>query len=397
MAKPVANFIFNANGLSVVFTDRSSGIINTWAWNFGFQVLDVQQVSSLQNPPAVVFPNAGAFIISLTVTNGDGANTFTFPITVEETPGLNTSIKQMVQYNLPVGLAFDSIGFDQAIRGWQLYLQPAPNPPIADADVFTETKWPPLYNILISKLIIMDLVVKASTASMASFIAAAESFNSLLSQTTTGTMQVADYTIPINQSYPITINLLIGNGVSYGASPALANTAALVNWLNALGIGLFAITTGDHVTSLGNNVILTTFNYTSTAGGVNGAFTQSNVRVVPIIQNVSITGGLSSKGTLKALETGPSKAQWYDPSVFWSTIFKSVSGANGTQGGIMGAIQGEICLYAGRLTIQLPGCTNNKTLVKPFIVAKGRARNPITFTPWWPVSNERSSWFDRDL
>lgn len=392
MAKPVANFIFDANGLSVQFTDRSSGIINSWAWDFGFQVADVEQVSALQNPEPVVFPNAGVFSVSLTVTNNDGTNTLFFPITVSVLPGLNVSIKQMVQYALPIGLAFDSIGFSQSIRIWQLYLQPAPTPPIADADVFDESKWPPLYNVLISKLIIMDLVVKAATASMASFIAAAESFNSLLSSTTEGTVQVADYTINWNGSFPITINLLEANGVAFGPSPSLANDSAVLAWLNGLGVGQFAFTNaGANLSSLGNSTILTTFNYTPTTGGLNGAFVQSNVRVVPFLQSVTISGGgaFSSKGTLKSLETGPSKAQWYDPSVFWSTIFKTTAGADGSSGGVLGSIQMEICLYAGRLTIKLPGCTKDNTLVKPFIIAKRRKE---FFGGPWPASNERRVW-----
>lgn len=386
MAKPVANFIFNANGLSVQFTDRSSGIINSWAWDFGFSVASVPQTSSLQNPTPILFPNAGVFSIALTVTNTDGAATFTYPITVSVTPGLNSSIKQMVQYNLPVGLAFDSIGFDQSIRTWQLYLQPAAN--ISDTYVFDETAWPPLYNVLISKLIIMDLVVKAATASMASFIAAAESINSFLSSTTTGTVQVADYTSLINLSYPIVINLIEGNGVSYGPSPSLANGGALVAWLNGLGIGSFAITGGNAISSLGNSVILTSFNVTSNGSGVNGAFTQSNIRVVPFNATVVISGGgsLSSKGTLKSLETGPSKAQWYDPSVFWSTIFKSTASSGTGAGGVLGSIQMEICLYAGRLDVKLPGCTQDNTLVKSFIVAKGRAKNCGPFRSGVPAS-----------
>lgn len=389
MAKPTAQFSFKANGLSVQFTDGSSGIINSWLWDFGFQLASVEQTSTDQNP-AIVFPSAGGYTVSLAVTNNDGTSTFTFPLFVSPTPSLNISIRQMVEYNLPIGLAFDSIGFQQAIQQWELYLQPAAM--VSDADVFDETKWPPLYNVLISKLIIMDLVVKSATASMSSYISAAESYNQLVSQTTGGSIYVADYTRSFDGLFPVTINQIQANGVAIGPSGALANQAAMLAWLNGLNIGQFSFTNdGLHLQCFGDPTLLTTFNYTSTGGGNNGAFTQTNARVVSTeitIQTSDTAAG--AKGALKSLETGPSKAQWYDSSQYWANIFKA-AGPDGGGGGVMTSIQGEICLYAGRLTVKLPGCANDMTLIKPPSVAYRRGR-PLRGP--WPISNERSGWWD---
>lgn len=387
--KPTANFSFKPNGLSVTFIDRSSGIINSWSWDFGFEDnTPAEVISAVQNPPVVNFPSAGVYTVRLTVSNSDGSDTFSFDVVVATTPGVSLTIREMVQYALPIGLAFDSIGFDQSIRNWQLYLQLAPVPQIADADVFNESKWPPLYNILISKLIIYDLVVKAGTASMSSYISAVESLNSLASSTTTETVQVQDYTAALIPAYPITVNLIIGNGKSFGPSPACADVTALLAWLNALGIGVFAETPnggGADILSLGTTVLLNTFNYTGPGGGVNESFVASNPRIVPITQALSVDpdASVGDKGPLKHLETGPSKAEWYDSSVYWSNIFKTM-GTNGEGGGVLTAIAQEICTYANRLTIQLPMCPKQKTLGRTFIVSRNCPRIPNWL--FWPAS-----------
>lgn len=384
MAKPIASFGFTPDGLSVLFIDRSAGVPTSWSWDFGFQLGGVEQTSTLQNPPAVVFPAAGTYLISLTASNSDGPDTFSFYMTVQVTPGLNLSIQQMVEYELPSGISYDSIGFTQGIRKWQLYLQEAAN--ILDEDVFNEAKWPPLYNVLISKLIVYDLIIKASTSSMASFIAAAETLNTLKTQIISGTIQVADYSLPLIQAYPLTVNLIIIDGVSK-TSGALADLPALLSWLNGLLYGNFSVDGGGNLISLGNSHILTTFNYTHNGTGTNTSFTQSNARVVPINQSISTSGSAGTgRGPLKSLETGPSKAAWYDSSAFWATIFKSVgNGINGQAGGIFGSIISDICNYSRKLGVKMPMCESYK-IVRPFIIARGNcpdSENNLTFLEPW--------------
>lgn len=363
MAKPSASYSFKANGLSVQFTDRSSGIVTSWSWDFN------DGLATTQNP-LHAFTTAGIYHVTLVATNADGSDSFSFDIVVQTSPSLNQTIKEMVQYDLPTGLAFDSIGFDQLIRKWQLYFQEAAK--VEDSNVFDESKWPSLWNVLIDKCIVYDLVLKAATSSMASFIAAAESYNALISKVTTSTIQVADYSVALIQNdFPVVVNLIISDGVSIGPSSSQANFTALLNYLNTLNIGLFNIQ-GANLVSLGNSKILTTFNYTHNGTGANGAFAQSNARVVSVTQAISSSGGtLGTKGPVKSIETGPSKASWYDSSTFWSNIFKGISGAAGGSG-LFAQISAEICTYAKKLKIKMPMCDKPPASNRTFVIAKGR-------------------------
>lgn len=392
MAKPTASFTFSPDGLSITFKDGSSGIITSWNWDFGFKITGVEQISTLQNPPAIVFPASGTYKVSLTASNSEGSDTFVFNIVVSPAPGLNITILEMVQYDLPVGLAFDSIGFDQNVRKWQLYLQTAAT--IDDDDVFNENAWPSLWNVLISKLVVYDLVVKAATGSMASFIAAAESLNAFETKVITGTLQVADYSVPLVNAGPFVVNLIIIDGLSF-SSGSLTDLTALLAYLNGLGYGIFAYS-GSNIVTLGNAHILTTFNYTHNVTGVNGAFTQSNTRVVSTTQALATSGGTVGlgKGPLKSMETGPSKAAWYDSSAFWSSIFKSLGDtANGQGGGIFSSIISDACIYSKKLGVKMPFCTPDPKRVRPIQIARGRCQpfydanavNPPPFYPGpWP-------------
>jgi PKD repeat protein len=390
MAKPVVNFSFKANGLSVQFTDGSSGIIASWLWDFGFQVANVEQTSTQQNP-AITFPNAGFYNISLAVTNSDGTSTLSIPILVSATPSMNISIRQMVQYDLPIGVAFDSIGFMQSIRKWQLWLQAASG--VSDDNVFDETQWPSLYNVLISKMIIMDLVVKAARASMSSYMAASESYNQLASATTGSSVFIADYMVNFDGNFPITINQFEANGLPYIPIGPFANAPALIDWLNGLSVGQFALDINGNIVSNGNQNLLTTFNYTSTLQGYNESFIQANPRIESTSTAVvNVDSAVGAKGAVKAIETGPSKAQWYDSSLYWSQIFRS-AGSDGKGGGVLASIQQEICMFAGKLTVKVPGCVvENITAQLPMVFH--RCRRPNVGWPVWPASNSRAGWWN---
>ena len=67
---PAAAFSFSTTGLSVVFTDSSSdndGTIASWLWNFD------DGSTSTERHPTHLFAAAGTYIVSLTVTDDDGA------------------------------------------------------------------------------------------------------------------------------------------------------------------------------------------------------------------------------------------------------------------------------------------------------------------------------------
>jgi PKD repeat protein len=76
---PTAAFSFTPNGgvvpLPVQFTDTSTGLPTSWAWNFGDGVTD-----TVQNPNHV-YTTAGTFTVSLTATNGLGSTTTSQTIT----------------------------------------------------------------------------------------------------------------------------------------------------------------------------------------------------------------------------------------------------------------------------------------------------------------------------
>lgn len=368
MAAPKASFVFTANGLSVQFTDRSSGNVTSWLWDFGDT-----QTSSDQNPPAHLYAQAGIYKVKLAASNADGTDIFQFDIVVSATPTIALTIFEMVQASTPPGIAVDGIVFQESIHKWMLYLQEGQQ--IPDADVFDESKWPPLVRVLIAKLIIYDLVINAASGAMIVFANASQTYNQLAAQVTSGSVMVADYTcvLAVGYTYPITINLIIINGVSFGPSSSLADDNALINYLNGLNKGTFILDNGGaSLKSLGNPNIITTFNYTHGGGGVNSSFTQTNARIVNVTQQTS-SGSTSTgqKGPIKRIEAGPSVAEWYDSSTFWSNMFKSSGGAlvSGQSGGVVGQIQADACVFANRLGISLPFCPELKR-VKVFQLVK---------------------------
>ena len=153
-----ANFSVIVNLLAANFTDTSLPEINTspitsWLWDFGDM-----GTSNLQNPNHV-YAAAGVYIVKLTV--GDGtrvASTIKFLLLSATANTLLVPIIDQVKCKIP--------GYDDdmcllnAIRKWQLILQYAPTPPIADADVFDETKWPALFNALIASLVVYELLIE---------------------------------------------------------------------------------------------------------------------------------------------------------------------------------------------------------------------------------------------
>jgi hypothetical protein len=69
-AAPIADFSFAVNGLVVQFNDESTdtppGIVTGWSWNFG------DGGTSTQRNPSHTYAAAGAYVVTLTVTDNDG-------------------------------------------------------------------------------------------------------------------------------------------------------------------------------------------------------------------------------------------------------------------------------------------------------------------------------------
>ncbi|MEA2414997.1 MAG: hypothetical protein QOI58_1654 [Thermoanaerobaculia bacterium] len=73
---PVANFTFSANGLTVLFTDASTGSPSSYRWMFG------DATESTEKSPAHIYPSAGTYPVTLIVTNAGGQSSKSQFVTV---------------------------------------------------------------------------------------------------------------------------------------------------------------------------------------------------------------------------------------------------------------------------------------------------------------------------
>jgi PKD repeat protein len=76
---PVADFSFQATGLTVVFADQSTGGPTGWSWDFG------DGGTSTQKNPSHTYAQAGTYAVALTVTNAAGSSSKTKLVTVTAT------------------------------------------------------------------------------------------------------------------------------------------------------------------------------------------------------------------------------------------------------------------------------------------------------------------------
>ena len=63
----VASFEFAVDGLTVLFTDTSTGSPTSWQWDFG------DGASSTSQNPSRTYAAAGSYIVTLTVRRGNEA------------------------------------------------------------------------------------------------------------------------------------------------------------------------------------------------------------------------------------------------------------------------------------------------------------------------------------
>lgn len=88
---PVTTILPGGEGIS--FTDKSTGVPSSWSWTFEGAI---PAGSTEQNPENIVYPVAGTFDVSLTVTNDFGTHTITYPdyitVTASPSPYVNISV-----------------------------------------------------------------------------------------------------------------------------------------------------------------------------------------------------------------------------------------------------------------------------------------------------------------
>lgn len=372
MDKAIPYFTFTNNQMVFTFQDVSTGVVDSRLWDFGFEVLGVPQTSTSASP-IITFPTSGQYNVSLAVTNAGGTAIFTMIIIASTTPALNITIMQMVLQDLPPNIPVNTNGFYQQIKKWQLYLQPSFD--ISDADVFDETKWPPLANVLVSKLIIYDLIILAAQNSMTSL-----SVNNS-GQSTAGfeTVLLSDYSMNFPITEPINIiSTLINGNVLLGPTDPITNSTELLAFFNSLNAGVFTYT-NPTLFALANRNLITSLIYATVANpGVESSvnFAQDNQRIVTIASTTTsnVVSSFGSVGAVKSIQTGPSKAEWHDSSAFWKNMFSnssSSSSATGMPGGVFSQIQQEVCMFARRLGVRIFFCPKPLS-TKVFIVSKKR-------------------------
>lgn len=244
---------FTSDGLEVTFrseTPTEAAILYV-NWDFGFSG---SPTSNAKYPTPITFPAKGKYKIflgeSTQMFDPEGSGpppyipTATVELIIDEVHGANFSIGQLVKAGLSPEMVHSEIVLNNLIRKWQLFLQSAIYPEISDENLFNESEWPYLVNILISKLVLHDLILKAASLAMTAYT------NTSLSTSTTS----------------------------------------------------------------------------------------------------------NKKGPVKRIETGPSSAEWYDSSTFWSSMFKGAA----DNPGVFGLLVAEICMYADRVKVELPMCLKRK-------------------------------------
>jgi PKD repeat protein len=82
-AQPQAAFTYQINGLTVVFTDTSTGSPTSWSWSFG------DNMSTTQQNPAHTYAEPGTYSVTLTVTNAAGSSSKTQAVIVGSAPVAN--------------------------------------------------------------------------------------------------------------------------------------------------------------------------------------------------------------------------------------------------------------------------------------------------------------------
>jgi PKD repeat protein len=166
MPLPKANFYFeNKELLKIGFKDLSNQSstppVTSWLWNFGD---GTDPNNKTQQSPEHTYSVPGIYLVSLTVANSEGQSIRSIYIELDGSKFIvSIPIVELVKLKIPAAL-FDYLNVTTSIQKWQLYLQPQLNPEnlvVSNADVFNETKWPSLYNVLIAELVVYDVLMDA--------------------------------------------------------------------------------------------------------------------------------------------------------------------------------------------------------------------------------------------
>lgn len=187
MPAPVANFSHKpVTGTNQIeFQNLSQNGVDTYLWDFGDG-----NTSAVENPTHD-YTKDGFFMVSLTVTNGDGNSEVSFPVGVRAGGQvLSQSIYTLVLQYIPQNITYSPAELRGLIEKWQLHLQPLVTNEIAYAEVYNEFAWEPLENQLIAALAAYDIIIQSANAYIASIGNGGTTTNRQIKKITTGPTDV---------------------------------------------------------------------------------------------------------------------------------------------------------------------------------------------------------------
>lgn len=156
-------FTFNQNGLEVQFNNLSvtDTTIDSLEWDFG------DGNTSTDENPVHTYPSAGFFNVKLTLTIDAETHEITLRVSVNELgkpiPN-NLPIILLVKQSMPPSLVVDNDSLVNTIRNQQDYLYPLVVNPPAPSLKYNELEWQSLENVLISKLVLIELIINGANS-----------------------------------------------------------------------------------------------------------------------------------------------------------------------------------------------------------------------------------------
>lgn len=170
----VTDFSFKKSGLSVDFTNKSTGNPDSFLWNFG------DGETSAEENPVHVYSNTGLYRVSLVITK-DGVSNDLFKKYVgvnedEDLLVLDAPITELLKLYIPQPLLNnEEYKFDNnlSIQKWQLFLQPLVSRIITNDYVYNQSAYSALENYLIAQLVARDCIINGANQYLAQFNAGA--------------------------------------------------------------------------------------------------------------------------------------------------------------------------------------------------------------------------------
>lgn len=163
MDKPIAQFGFSNQGLTLQFENTSLNDPTSFLWDFGDGNI------STEESPVHTYNELGFFSVKLIAISEEGSSE---PLEMKVLVGkdiinsFNANILELVSYYTPNNLSdVNTIVKQTLIQKWQMYLQPLvyiPYP-VDPMDVFIESRWPPLVNNLIAQLVSHDIILNGAS------------------------------------------------------------------------------------------------------------------------------------------------------------------------------------------------------------------------------------------